>query len=77
MTKENKAFDEGLRKLMGDAAFGKATNPGRYRAPDDVKKFAPDAPGEIVDLAARLKRIDEKLDSIDGKLEFLLNYLEL
>jgi len=46
------------------------------RAPNG-KKFAPDAPGEIKDLAARLKKIDDKLNVIDGKLEFLLKYLEL
>ena len=59
-----------LNELRQNKTFG-------YRAPNYVKDFAPDAPGEMGDLAARLKRIDEKLDSIDGKLEFLLNYLEL
>jgi|TARA_R110002096_G_scaffold312265_1_gene506625 hypothetical protein len=59
-----------LNELRQNKTFG-------YRAPNYVKDFAPDAPGEMGDLAARLKRIDEKLDSIDGKLEFLLKYLEL
>ena len=48
----------------------------KHRAPNG-KKFAPDAPGEMRDLAARLKQIDDKLDVIDGKIEFLLKYLEL
>ena len=48
----------------------------KRRAPNG-KKFASDAPGEMRDLAARLKKIDDKLNVIDGKLEFLLKYLEL
>ena len=34
MTKENKKFDDGLRAIMGDADFDKATNPRERRAPN-------------------------------------------
>jgi len=59
-----------LNELRQNKTYG-------YRAPDNVKKFAPDAPGEMGKLEARLKTISDKIDVIDAKLDFLLKYLEL
>ena len=59
-----KAFDDGLKEIMGNEDFAKATNPNELRAPDENdEEWA--------------REIHHKLDVIEGKLDFLLKYLEL
>jgi len=60
-----------------------------YRAPEEVKKNAPDAPGEKEEItvdggeievtvtATELQIMHAKLDRLDSKIEFLLKHLEL
>jgi|TARA_R100001463_G_scaffold20337_5_gene49633 hypothetical protein len=67
MTKENKKFDDGLRAIMGDADFDKATNPRERRAPN----------GQYEEVVKSMDRVLAKMDAMDKKLEFLLRYLEL
>jgi len=48
-----------------------------YRAPDDGKEFAPDAPGDEGEgVGALLQSMIRKIDMMDAKLEFLLQQLE-
>jgi hypothetical protein len=66
-----KAFDDGLKEIMGEADFNKATNPIKeLRAPDENQE-------EVREMSALLATVNKKLDVMDGKLEFLLKYLEL
>ena len=65
-----KAFDDGLKEIMGEADFNKATSNRGHRAPDENQE-------EVREMSALLATVNKKLDVMDGKLEFLLKYLEL